>query len=77
MLEKSGTKNAGLKESFDGLKKLVHKMKLQDASKQVGPGKAIERLTKIVDGMKEKSNKMEKVTVIPFLLFILFLQPGS
>ena len=77
MVEKSETKNAGLKESFDGLKKLVHKMKLEDTNKQVGFGKAIERLTKIVDGLKEKSKKMEKVTVLPSHLFILFSQPGS
>ena len=73
MVKEAGTKNTGLKKSFDGLKKLVHKMKLEDTSKQVGFGKAVERLTKIVDRMKEKSNKMEKVTVLQFLLQNSFL----
>ena len=79
MAEKAGTKNTGVKESVDGLKKLVHKMKLADTSKQAGFNEAVERLIKIVDGMKEKSNKMEKVTsVLPSpILFILFSQSGS
>ena len=63
MVKKAGTRNTGVKESLDGLKKLVHKIKLEDASKQLGFDKAVERLIKIVDGMKEKSNKMEKVTL--------------
>ena len=77
MVEEAKTKNTGLKESFEGLKKLVHKMKLGDTSKKVGLSKALERLIKIVEGMKEKSNKMEKVTLLRSLLLKLFSQPGS
>ena len=79
MVKEAGTKNTGVKKSLDGLKKLVHKMKVEDTTKQVGFNEAFERLIKNVDGMKEKSNKMEEVTsVLPSpILFILFSQSGS
>ena len=65
MFEQAGAKHRGLKKSLDGLKKLVDKMKLEGTSKQVEFGKAVEKLIKLVDGMHEKSDKMEKVAVLP------------
>ena len=65
MVEKAGTRNKGLEESLDGLRKLVDKMKVEGTSKQVEFGNAIERLRKMVGGINEKSNKMEKVAVLP------------
>ena len=64
MLEQAGAKNRGLKKSLDGLKELVDKMKLEGTSKQMEIGKAVERLIKLVDGMHERSDKMEKVAVL-------------
>ena len=72
MVEKAGTRNKGLEESLNGLRKLVDKMKLEGTSKQVVFGKAIERLIKMVDGINEKSNMMEKVAMLPKTLSSLF-----
>ena len=77
MVEKAGTRNRGLKRSLDGLKKLVDKINLEGSSKQVVFGKAVERLRRMVGGINEKSNKMEKVAVLPNPLFILSSKPGS
>ena len=59
MVDKVGTQNTGLTE----LKGVVQTMKLDSTSKGEVFGKAVEKLMKAVDGMKAKSNNMEKVTL--------------
>ena len=64
LVDEVGAKN---KESVDELKGVVQKIQVENTSKGVVFGKLVERLVKAVDGMKEKSSHMEKVSP-PFLL---------
>ena len=63
MVDKAGSQNNGLTE----LKGVVQTMKLDITRKQEVFEKAVEKLMKAVDGMKEKSSNMEKVTLLSSL----------
>ena len=68
------------KESADALKKII----LENTNKEEAFGKMVARLVKTVDGMKEKSSNLEKVTSIAILsvhtspkIYFHCLQPGN
>ena len=67
MDEKVEIQNIGLKT----LTGVVQKMKLDNTGKEETFGKAFEKLMNAVDGMKKKSNNVEKVTLLsPHLTLI-------
>ena len=55
-----GTQNTALRE----LKGVVEKLKLDSAAKQEVFVKTVEKVTKAVDGVKEKSSNIEKVNIV-------------
>ena len=58
--EKVGIQKTGLKT----LTGVVQKMKLDSTGKEETFGKAFEKLRKAFDGMKKKSNNIEKVILL-------------